>query len=120
MDSLLHAAILGIVQGLTEFLPISSSAHLILVPQYLGWNDPFLDSAAFDVMLHMGTLVALLVYFWRDLIRLLVAGLASIRERSIGDDPDRKLAWLVVISTVPAAILGASLENFFDTTFRAA
>ena len=120
MDSLIHAAILGIVQGLTEFLPISSSAHLILIPQYLGWNDPFLDSAAFDVMLHMGTLVALLVYFWRDLIRLLVAGIASIRERSIGDDPDRKLAWLVVISTVPAAILGASLENFFDTTFRAA
>ena len=118
MDSLLHAAILGIVQGLTEFLPISSSAHLILVPQFLGWNDPFLDSAAFDVMLHMGTLVALLVYFWRDLIRLLVAWLASIRERRIGDDPDRKLAWLVVISTVPAAILGAALENFFDTTFR--
>ena len=118
MDSLLHAAILGIVQGLTEFLPISSSAHLILVPQFLGWNDPFLDSAAFDVMLHMGTLVALLVYFWRDLIRLLVAWLASIRDRRIGDDPDRKLAWLVVISTVPAAILGAALENFFDTTFR--
>ena len=118
MDSLLHAAILGVVQGLTEFLPISSSAHLILVPQFLGWKDPFLDSAAFDVMLHMGTLVALLAYFWRDLIRLLVAWLGSIRDRRIGDDPDRRLAWLVVISTIPAAILGATLESFFDTTFR--
>jgi undecaprenyl-diphosphatase len=118
MDSLIHAAILGIVQGLTEFLPISSSAHLILVPQFLGWNDPFIESAAFDVMLHMGTLVALLVYFWRDLIRLLSAWLGSIRDRRIGDDPDRRLAWLLVISVVPAAILGAAFESFFDEAFR--
>jgi undecaprenyl-diphosphatase len=118
MDSLIHAAILGIVQGLTEFLPISSSAHLILVPRFLGWNDPFIDTAAFDVMLHMGTLVALLAYFWRDLIRLLGAWLGSIRDRRIGDDPDRRLAWLLVISVVPAAILGAALESFFDEAFR--
>jgi undecaprenyl-diphosphatase len=118
MDSLIHAAILGIVQGLTEFLPISSSAHLILVPRFLGWNDPFIDSAAFDVMLHMGTLVALLAYFWRDLLRLLGAWLGSIRDRRIGDDPDRRLAWLLVISVVPAAILGAALESFFDQAFR--
>lgn len=116
--SLVHAAILGMVQGLTEFLPISSSAHLILVPQIFGWKDPFIDSAAFDVMLHMGTLVALLVYFWSDLIRLISAGLASIRDRNIGSDPDRRLAWLLVISVIPAAILGASLESFFDRTFR--
>jgi undecaprenyl-diphosphatase len=116
--SLVHAAILGIVQGLTEFLPISSSAHLILVPQIMGWNDPFIDSAAFDVMLHMGTLVALLAYFWRDLVELLVAWLASIRERRIGGDPIRRLAWLLVISVIPAAILGAALESFFDRTFR--
>lgn len=116
--SLIHAAILGIVQGLTEFLPISSSAHLILVPQLLGWNDAFIDSAAFDVMLHMGTLLALLVYFWRDLLRLLAAWLGSIRDRRIGDDPDRRVAWLLVVSVVPAAILGASLESFFDRTFR--
>jgi undecaprenyl-diphosphatase len=118
VDSLIHAAILGIVQGLTEFLPISSSAHLILVPKLLGWNDPFIDSAAFDVMLHMGTLVALLVYFWRDLIAILGAWLASIRERRIGDDPQRRLAWLLVVSVIPAAILGAALESFFDQAFR--
>ena len=118
MEALIHAAILGIVQGLTEFLPISSSAHLILVPKLLGWNDPFIDSAAFDVMLHMGTLVALLVYFWRDLIEILGAGLASIRDRRIGDDPQRRLAWLLVVSVIPAAILGAGLESFFDQAFR--
>jgi len=118
MDDLIRAAILGIVQGLTEFLPISSSAHLILVPKYLGWTDPFLDSAAFDVMLHMGTLVALLAYFWRDLIRIIGAWLASIRDRSLAGDPNRRLAWLLVISVIPAAILGAAFESFFDQTFR--
>jgi undecaprenyl-diphosphatase len=118
VDSLIHAAILGIVQGLTEFLPISSSAHLILVPRLFGWNDPFIDSAAFDVMLHMGTLVALLVYFWRDLITILGAWLASIRDRRIGDDPQRRLAWLLVVSVIPAAILGAAFESFFDQAFR--
>jgi undecaprenyl-diphosphatase len=118
MDGLIHAAILGVVQGLTEFLPISSSAHLILVPILLGWHDPFIDSAAFDVMLHLGTLVALLAYFWRDLIGLLGAWLASIRDRSIGADPQRRLAWLLVVSVIPAAILGAGLESFFDAAFR--
>jgi undecaprenyl-diphosphatase len=118
MDSLIHAAILGIVQGLTEFLPISSSAHLIVVPLLLGWRDPFIESSAFDVMLHMGTLVALLAYFWRDLVALLRAFAASIRERRIGADPERRLAWLLVVSIIPAAILGAGLEGFFDENFR--
>jgi undecaprenyl-diphosphatase len=118
MDGLIHAAILGIVQGLTEFLPISSSAHLILVPKLLGWNDPFLDSAAYDVMLHLGTLLALVVYFWRDLWRLLAAWLGSLGRRSVGDDPDARLAWRLLISVVPAAVLGAALEGFFDRTFR--
>ncbi len=118
MSLILQAAILGLVQGLTEFLPVSSSAHLILVPRLAGWNDPFLNSASFDVMLHMGTLLALLIYFWRDLVSLLGAWLASIRERSIGNDPRRRLAWLLVISTIPGAILGALGESFFDTFFR--
>ncbi len=118
MDGLIHAAILGIVQGLTEFLPISSSAHLILVPKLLGWSDPFLDSAAYDVMLHLGTLLALVVYFWRDLWRLLAAWLRSIGRRSVGDGPDARLAWLLIISAAPAAVLGAALEGFFDRTFR--
>lgn len=119
MDTILQAAVIGVLQGLTEFLPISSSAHLILVPRLLGWDDPFLNSAGFDVMLHVGTLAALLVYFRTDLLRLARAGLASLLERSIAGDPDRRLAWLLVVSVVPAALLGALLESFFDTFFRA-
>jgi undecaprenyl-diphosphatase len=118
MDVLIQAAILGVVQGMTEFLPISSTAHLIIVPQLLGWDDEFITSAAFDVMLHMGTLAALLIYFWRDLWRLLKAWLASMRDRAIGADPDRRLAWLLFVSVVPGALLGALGEGFFDTFFR--
>ena len=118
MDLLIQAAVLGIVQGLTEFLPISSSWHLIVAPELLGWNDPFINSAAFDVMLHMGTLVALLLYFWADLWRYLRAFLRSLAERRIGDDPDRRLAWLLLITIIPGALLGALGESFFDTFFR--
>src|SRR5687768_5786805 len=118
MDTLLQAVVIGVVQGLTEFLPISSSAHLILLPRVLGWNDPFINSPAFDVILHMGTLAALLVYFWRDLWRYFVAGLAVLRDRRIGADPDRRLAVLLALSVVPAALIGVLLEGFIDSFFR--
>ena len=118
MDIVIEAIVIGIVQGLTEFLPVSSSAHLIVIPPLLGWNDAFIDSANFDVMLHGGTLLALLIYFWRDVIRLIGAFFASIRDRSLGIDHDRRLAWLLLISVVPGALLGVGLENFFDTWFR--
>ncbi len=118
MPLVLQALVIGILQGLTEFLPVSSSAHLIVVPEFLGWKDPFLNSAAFDVMLHAGTLAALLIYFWRDLLRLLAAWIGSIRERRIGADPDRRLAWLILVTMIPGALLGVALESFFDTFFR--
>lgn len=118
MDLLFQALVIGILQGLTEFLPISSSAHLIVIPPLLGWDAPFLNSASFDVMLHGGTLVALLVYFWRDVMRLVSAGLAALRERSLSTDPDRRLCGFLVVSVMPAAVLGALFESFFDTYFR--
>jgi len=120
VELLLQAIIQGVVQGLTEFLPISSSAHLILLPRLMGWDDPFLTSAEFDVMLHLGTLGALLVYFWRDMVRLGRAWLASLRERRLGDDPHRRLAWLLLLTVIPAALVGALFEDFFDETFREA
>src|SRR5256714_9339121 len=95
-----QAIILGIVQGLAEFLPISSSAHLILVPWVLGWDDPGL---AFDVALHWGTLFAVLFVFWRDWIRLIGAGVGSLRDRNFTGTADRKLFWALVLSAVPAA-----------------
>ena len=81
MDTIVQALIMGIVQGLTEFLPVSSSGHLVVVPFLLGWHDPFITSLAFSVMLHMGTLVALLLYFQADWRRLVPAGLATLRDR---------------------------------------
>ena len=118
MDTVLQALVLGIVQGLTEFLPISSSGHLILVPTLLGWDDPFIDSLTFSVMLHLGTLIALLVYFRADWLRLVPAGLATIRDRSFRGEPDRKLAWLLVAATVPAAVVGSLFQDIIESSFR--
>ena len=91
MDPYAQALVMGIVQGLTEFLPISSSGHLILLPSLLGWDDPFIESLAFSVMLHLGTLLALIGYFARDLLGLIPAAIGLVRERRIGDDPERRL-----------------------------
>lgn len=118
MEVTLQAVVMGIVQGLTEFLPISSSGHLIVVPAVLGWTDPFIDSLTFSVMLHMGTLVALLLYFWRDWIRLVPAGLAALRHRSLGGDPDRRLAWLLAVTTIPAMVVGVLLSDFIEQHVR--
>ena len=114
----MQALVMGIVQGLTEFLPISSAGHLILVPWLLGWDDRFVASLAFSVMLHLGTLAALLLYFARDWIGLIDAGLASLRERRIGDDPSRRLAWVLVVATVPAGLVGALLGDAVEANAR--
>lgn len=118
MDTLVQALIMGIVQGLTEFLPVSSSGHLIVVPFLFGWDDAFITSLAFSVMLHIGTLAALLAYFRADWLRLVPAGLAAIRDRSFKGDPDRRLAWLLVAATIPAALAGLILEDLISTAFR--
>jgi undecaprenyl-diphosphatase len=118
MGSIFQAIVMGIVQGLTEFLPISSSGHLVVVPYVLGWTDPFITSLAFSVVLHLGTLVALLAYFWRDWARLIPAGLATIRDRSFRGDPDRRLAWLIVVTLPPAIIFGVLLNDFLEQKIR--
>ncbi len=115
---ILQAIILGIVQGLAEFIPISSSAHLIIVPWLFGWNDPVLDSLTFDVALHLGTLVALLWFFAADWVRLIRAGIASIVERKIGDDVDRRLAWFIIIGTIPGGIAGVLGEKAITELFH--
>lgn len=118
MDQVVQAIVLGLVQGLTEFLPVSSSGHLIVIPALLGWRDPFIESLAFSVMLHVATLLALLIYFRTDWLRLIPAGLAAVRDRSFRGDPDRKLAWLLATSTVPAVIAGVLLNDVIETAFR--
>jgi undecaprenyl-diphosphatase len=118
MDTTIQALVMGVVQGLTEFLPVSSSGHLIVVPFLAGWDDPFITSLAFSVMLHIGTLAALLVYFRADWFRLVPAGLAALRDRSFAGNADRRLAWLLLASAAPAAIAGLLLNDLIATAFR--
>jgi undecaprenyl-diphosphatase len=112
MDTL-QAVILALVQGLTEFLPISSSAHLILVPRLLGWQD---QGLAFDVAVHVGTLVAVVAYFRHEVGRMLVAWLQSLGGR--GMNTDARLAWYVILGTVPAVIAGLLLHDLVESSLR--
>jgi undecaprenyl-diphosphatase len=115
MDLVFQAILIGLIQGLTEFIPVSSSAHLELAPWVFGWDsNGLLSSLAFDVFLHLGTLVALLAYFWRDWGRLLGAVVRSIGERRVGSDPERRLGWLLILATIPAALIGFVGESFVD------
>jgi undecaprenyl-diphosphatase len=113
---ILHAIVLGIVQGLTEFLPISSSGHLDLVPELFGWeeltSDPELD-LTFDVALHLGTFVGVAWYFRHDIVRYVRAAWRSLRRRTI-TDVDERMAWLLAVSAVPAAIVGAAFNDFIE------
>jgi undecaprenyl-diphosphatase len=114
--SWLEALLLGIVQGLTEFLPISSSGHLVLVPwaqdyTFLRENPDF--NKTFDVALHVGTLMGVIVYFRKDLWAMTRGFFRTLSERHLGD-PDGKLAWIVIIATIPAVIVGLLGEEFID------
>lgn len=112
MDNL-HAVFLALLQGLTEFLPISSSAHLILVPRLLEWED---QGLAFDVAVHVGTLTAVVAYFRHDVMRLLQAWLHSCVTRQL--TTDARLAWFVVLGTLPAAVAGLLLHDVIETYLR--
>lgn len=111
-----QAIILGIIQGLTEFLPISSSGHLILVPWLWQWeifHHPELNKT-FDVALHFGTFVGVVLYFRREVVGLVRGWLGSIARWSLRDDPYRKLSWLVIISTIPGAAAGVLFEDVIE------
>jgi undecaprenyl-diphosphatase len=113
---ILHAIVLGIVQGLTEFLPISSSGHLILVPELFDWTEltrhPSLNKT-FDVALHVGTFVGAGWYFRHDLARYIAAAWRSVRTRAVRS-VDERIAWLLLISAIPGAIVGAALEGVIE------
>ncbi len=113
---ILHAIVLGLVQGLSEFLPISSSGHLLLVPWLFGWDDFDSDSVekAFDVALHIGTLVAVIAYFRHDLVVYVREGLRAVFRRDRPVTTEGRIAWLLVLSTIPAAAVGAVFESQID------
>jgi len=115
---ILQAILLGIIQGATEFIPVSSSAHLIIIPWLFGWKDAALTSLTFDVALHIGTLIAVLVYFAGEWVRLIRAGIASLLERKIGNDPDRRLAWYIMIGTIPGGLAGVFGEKKIEALFH--
>ena len=111
-----HAIVLGLVQGLTEFLPVSSSGHLLLVPWLMGWND-FADVSvekAFDVALHLGTLIAVVGFFRKDLAKYIQDGLRMVFQRQRPSTPEGRLAWLLVVASIPAALFGAVFGNWVD------
>lgn len=108
--SIVQALVLGIAQGLGEFLPISSSAHLILIPWLFRWHDPGLT---FDIALHLGTLLAVVIFFWKDWVKLIAAGMTKGVTT-----PDGKLFWFLVVASVPGAAVGALLEEQAETVFR--
>jgi undecaprenyl-diphosphatase len=116
--TLLRAVALGILQGATEFIPVSSSAHLIIVPWLLSWDDPILTSLPFDVALHLGTLTAVLWYFAPDWVRLARAWLASLREHRVRSDPERRLAWLLLIGCIPGGVVGVLAESRIESLFH--
>ena len=113
---ILDAVVLGVVEGLTEFLPVSSTAHLRIIPAFFGWDDP---GAAFTAVVQLGTLAAVLVYFRRDLwvIASAWARSAWARERA-PKDPDARLGWYIILGTIPIAVLGLAFKNPIEDEFR--
>ena len=116
--SLLEAVVLGFVQGITEFLPISSTAHLIIVPKFMGWQEPPL---VFDTTLHLATAAALILYFWKDLVAILLALVKDILYRKMdlrAYSQDSVLGLKILVGSIPAGILGFFYESAFEEVFR--
>jgi len=114
--SWIEAIILGLVQGLTEFLPISSSAHLRIVGEFLpSAQDP---GAAFTAITQLGTELAVIIFFWRDIVRIISHWFGSLTGKVSRDDPDARMGWLVIIGSIPIGILGILLQDLIDTSFR--
>ena len=111
---LVHAIVLGIVQGFSEVLPISSSAHLILIPMFLKWPE---SGLTFDVALHLGTFIAMAAYFRRDIVEMVVSFFAALSTRSL-DTPAKRLPFMIIAATVPAAIVGKLFEHNIEEIFR--
>jgi undecaprenyl-diphosphatase len=110
-----EAIVLGIVQGLTEFLPISSTAHLRIVPAFAGWEDP---GAFFTAVVQLGTMLAVVIYFWRDLVRIVRAWLVSLKRPELRGELDARMGWYVIIATIPIGVIGLAFNDQIETGAR--
>ncbi|MFL6244863.1 MAG: undecaprenyl-diphosphatase UppP [Thermoanaerobaculia bacterium] len=113
--SIVEAIVLGLVQGLTEFIPISSTGHLKLVPELLGWGDP---GPAMSAVIQFGTILAVIIYFFRDIIRLTVGFFRGLIARKPFGDPDSREAWYVIFATIPIVVVGVLLKDAIEGVFR--
>ena len=115
--TILQSILLGIIQGLTEFLPISSSAHLVITPYLLGWEIPPQEAFIFDVLVQLGTLLAVIVFFWKDLYSIILGVINGLIHKNPLSEPASRLGWVLVLATVPAVIAGALLKNPIERLF---
>jgi len=115
--TILQAIFLGIIQGLTEFLPVSSSAHLVITPFLLGWKFPEAEAFAFDVIVQVGTLVAVFAYFGRDLLEIIRSVLTGLWRRQPFYNTYARLGWLIVLATIPAGIIGLAFKDLVEAAF---
>ncbi len=106
---------LGIVQGLTEFLPISSTGHVRVIPELVGWGDP---GAAFSAVIQIGTMAAVLIYFWRDILRITAAWFRGLFDKEVRRSPDSMMGWFIALGTVPVVVIGLLFSNQIETTLR--
>ena len=113
--SLLEAIVLGVVQGLTEFLPISSTAHLRIIPAFAGWDDP---GALFTAVVQLGTMLAVVIFFWRDLVRITRTWLLSLRRPELRGELDARMGWYVIIATIPIGLAGLAFHNQIENGAR--
>lgn len=113
--SILQALVLGIIQGVGEFLPISSSGHLVVVPYIFGWDYQGLN---FDIALHFGTLLAIIIYFWKDWSKIIADGISQSQPKKDGGNNQRSLLWIILVASIPAAIAGYALENMAEHALR--
>ncbi len=116
--TLIQSIILGIIQGLTEFLPISSSAHLVLIPDLLGWKIPEAQVFPFGVLVQMGTIIAVILYFWSDLWKIIKAFFKGLIDRKPFEDPNARLGWFIILATIPAVLSGMLLKDKVEAAFN--
>jgi undecaprenyl-diphosphatase len=115
--TILQSILLGLVQGLTEFLPISSSGHLVIIPYLLGWNIPPASAFIFDVLVQVATLIAVIGYFWKDLIEIAKAMLADLWHKHPFNSQESRLGWLILLACVPAGLVGITIKDEVEAAF---